>query len=342
MHMSEQNNSKRLHVKLESMEQVEGFYKKTNFQVLCFILAGVFIPQLITIALLMKSMSLKEMTAIVAVSLFCGAALAALLWRVAAKLLAMARVTDESRLQLKARLMHASKLVSIGELVGGVAHEINNPLAIISSQSGVIRDSIDPKYSIACSPANITEELDVIDESIMRVRNITEKLLSFVRKNDSRVTNCDVRKIMEDVVVGFKEKEFRVSNISLVREYGDIPDAYIDPDQMRQVFLNLLNNASDAIEDSGTVTLRTEYDGAGFITITISDTGKGIYPEDAEKIFNPFYTTKEYGRGTGLGLSVSKDIIESFKGTISVKSTPGEGSSFIISLPAESRKTEND
>lgn len=340
--MSERNDAKKLHVKLESMEQVERFYKKTNLQVACFIFIGAFTPQIITFVLLKQTIDSDLLMKVAGAAFLAGAALAGVLWKIASKLLYMARITDESRLQLKARLMHASKLVSIGELVGGVAHEINNPLAIISSQSGVIRDTIDPKYSISCSPADISEELDVIDESIMRVRNITEKLLSFVRKSDARVINCDVRKIMEDVVVGFKEKEFRVSNIQLVREYGDIPDAFIDPDQMRQVFLNLLNNASDAIEESGTVTLKTEYDGEKYITITISDTGKGIYPEDAEKIFNPFYTTKEYGRGTGLGLSVSKDIVESFKGTIKVKSSPGEGSSFIITLPAESRNSDND
>lgn len=338
---NEQDKTRRLSVRLESMEQVEKFYGRINVLLIVLVISSVFLPPVLVIGLLHKSISSDLFGKAVLITIFVCSVISVSLLLIARRLLIMARITDESRLQLKARLMHAAKLVAIGELVGGVAHEINNPLAIISSQSGVIRDSIDPKYSLACSPADITGELDVIDESIMRVRNITEKLLTFVRKSDSRVTNCDVSKIMEDVVVGFKEKEFRVSNVALVREYGDIPDAYIDPDQMRQVFLNLLNNAGDAIEESGTVTLKTSYDGSKYITISISDSGKGIYPADLKKIFNPFYTTKEYGRGTGLGLSVSKDIIESFKGTIRVESTPGEGSSFIITLPTGEKRIEN-
>ena len=146
---------------------------------------------------------------------------------------------------------------------------------------------------------------------------------------------CDLNRILEDVVGGLKEQEFSVSNIQLIRDYGeDLPELLLDSDQMRQVFLNLINNAQDAMEGPGTITLHTErVDGE--VRITVSDTGKGMTTEQMEKIFFPFYTTKEVGKGTGLGLSVSLSIVEAMGGRIEVQSLPGAGTSFTVVLPIE-------
>ncbi len=251
------------------------------------------------------------------------------------RLLQRAQATDESRKELKGQLFHAAKLVATGELAAGVAHEINNPLAIISAESGVIRDMLDPQFGLECSRESITKELDYIDEAVFRARDITQKLLNFVRKREPSHIACDINEIMQDVVGGLKEKEFLVSDIRLVRDFDpDLPEIMVDPDQIRQVFLNLVNNAGDAIEDSGTITLSTSCVN-GCIRAAVADTGKGMTSEQLEKIFDPFFTTKEVGKGTGLGLSVSLGIVQSIGGHIEVQSMPGAGSSFTVVLPLE-------
>jgi two-component system NtrC family sensor kinase len=141
--------------------------------------------------------------------------------------------------------------------------------------------------------------------------------------------------MLEDVVSGLKEQEFSVSNIKLIRDYApDVPDILLDADQVRQVFLNLINNAQDAIEGQGTITLRTEQTN-GSVRVTVADTGKGMSTEETERIFLPFYTTKEVGKGTGLGLSISLSIVEAMGGRIEVQSLPGAGSSFSVVLPVD-------
>ncbi len=261
-------------------------------------------------------------------------------WLTTNRLLRRAQATDESRKELKSQLFHAGKLVAAGELAGGVAHEINNPLAIISSESGVIRDMLDPQFAMECNPEYIRKELDYIDEAVFRARDITQKLLDFVRKNEPRLALSNINRILEEVLGGLKERELFVSGIDVVRDFDpELPDIMVDPDQMRQVFLNLINNAGDALDGSGTITLTTRCNGE-FLRATVTDTGKGMTSDQMEKIFNPFFTTKEVGKGTGLGLSISLNIVEGLGGRIEVQSMPGAGSSFTVVLPFE-RLEEN-
>jgi len=263
-------------------------------------------------------------------------------WLTTNRLLRRAQAMDESRKELKSQLFHAAKLVAAGELAGGVAHEINNPLAIISSGSGVIRDMLDPQFGMECTPHTIKRELDHIDEAVFRARDITQKLLSFVRKNEPRLVSCNVNQLLEDVVGGLKEREFLVEDIEVVRDFDrDLPDIMLDIDQMRQVFLNLINNAGDAINGAGTITLTTGSN-ERYVRATITDTGKGMTSEQMERIFDPFFTTKEVGKGTGLGLSVSLNIVQAMGGAIEVQSVPGAGSSFTVVLPIERRKENRD
>jgi two-component system NtrC family sensor kinase len=259
------------------------------------------------------------------------------------RLLKRAQATDESRKELKSQLFHAAKLVAAGELAGGVAHEINNPLAIISSETGVIRDMLDPQFGLACTPEKIRQELDYIDEAVFRARDITEKLLDFVRKNEPRLVRTNLNHLLDDVVGGLKEKELEVSGVTLVRNYdANLPDIMLDPDQMRQVFLNIVNNAGDAMEGTGgRLTISTRSDN-GFIKVSIADTGKGMTSEQMERIFDPFYTTKEVGKGTGLGLSISLSIVQSMGGRIEVQSMPGAGSSFTVVLPIQKAEESSD
>jgi two-component system NtrC family sensor kinase len=175
------------------------------------------------------------------------------------------------------------------------------------------------------------------DADVFRARGITKKLLGFSRRTEPRPTLTNVNKLLDDVVSGLKEREFALSNIKLIRDYDlKLPKLLIDRDEMAQVFLNLINNAGDAIHESptggGTITLATRHDD-NHVRISVTDTGVGMEPEQMKKIFLPFFTTKEVGKGTGLGLSVSLSIVESVGGTIEVQSVPGAGSSFTVVLP---------
>jgi len=256
-------------------------------------------------------------------------------WLITDRLLGRAQASEEARMALKSQLIHAAKLASVGELAAGVAHEINNPLAIVASESGWIQDMLDPRFDMDFSADKVRQSLKQIDEAVSRAKTITHKLLNFARKSEPQLFPCSVNQILEDVVGGLKEQEFAVSNIQLVRDYAaDLSEVLLDPDQMRQVFLNLINNAQDAIDGPGTITLKTARADHS-VRVTVADTGKGMTTEETEKIFFPFYTTKEVGKGTGLGLSVSLSIVEAMGGRIEVQSLPGAGSSFTVVLPLE-------
>lgn len=256
-------------------------------------------------------------------------------WLTTDRLLRRAQATEEARRSLKSQLLHAAKLASVGELAAGVAHEINNPLAIIASESGWIGDMLDPRFGMELSVDKIRESLKQVDQAVYRAKTITHKLLNFARKNEPRLSLCSVNQILEDVVGGLKEQEFTVSNIRLVRDYAtDLPEVLLDPDQIRQVFLNLINNAQDAMEGPGMITLKTARADHS-VRVTVADTGKGMTTEEMEKAFFPFFTTKEVGKGTGLGLSVSLSIVEAMGGRIEVQSLSGAGSSFTVVFPIE-------
>ena len=255
------------------------------------------------------------------------------IWLTTSRLINRAQDGAEKHEELQLQFLHASKLASVGELATGVAHEINNPLAIIMASSGVIRDMLDPEFGLDGSPENIRKELDNIDVAILRARGITRQLLDYGRKNPPQPVLCDLNQILDEVMGGFKEREFEVANIEIIRNYTpDLPTILVDPDQVRQVFLNLINNAGDAINGSGKITLSTTSDEKD-IRVTVTDTGCGMTSDQIKKIFNPFYTNKEAGKGTGLGLSVSLSIVKSMDGSIDVQSLPGAGSAFTVVLP---------
>jgi len=255
------------------------------------------------------------------------------IWFTTAKLIQRSQEVVKRSDELRHQLLHASKLASVGQLATGVAHEINNPLAVIVAASGVIRDLMDPEFDLKPSPAEVLKEVETIDSAAFRARTITRQLLDFGRKSESQLVPCNVNQILDEVLGGLKEREFKLSDIEIVRNYDPgLPEILLDHDQIRQVFLNLINNAGDAISGPGTITLSTSRNDQ-YIKVNIKDTGVGMTLEQINRIFEPFYTTKEVGKGTGLGLSVSLSIVESLGGTIDVQSLEGAGSSFIVSLP---------
>jgi two-component system, NtrC family, sensor kinase len=257
----------------------------------------------------------------------------ALAWLTSDRLLRQAEEGERVEHELRSQLIHAAKLASVGELAAGIAHEINNPLAIIGAQSGLIGDMLDPVYEMDDSPDALRAELGHIDDAVGRAKIITGQLLDYARKRPPSLTSCSMNEILEQVVSGIKEEEFRVNNIELVRAFDEeLPDIRVDRDQLRQVFLNLVNNAQDAIGSGGTITLTTRRVGER-VRVSVRDTGRGMSPEEMERIFQPFFTTKEVGKGTGLGLSVSLGIIEGMDGRFQVQSLLNSGSEFTVSLP---------
>jgi len=252
----------------------------------------------------------------------------------AGKLVAQQKETDQTRAQLE----HAAKLASVGELASGIAHEINNPLAVITEECGLLMDYTDPRFSETLDEKELRERLDTIQSSAFRCRDITRKLLRFVRKTDFDLQEHDVHDIMDGVLDDLLGPEIEVSNIKLERDYNrSLPKITTDANQLQQVILNIINNAVYAIgESSGTIKVSTS-SRRNKILISVQDTGCGMTPEQLERVFMPFFTTKEVGRGTGLGLSVSYGIVRGLGGEIEAESIKEVGTTFIVILPVKQK-----
>jgi len=241
---------------------------------------------------------------------------------------------DTAKEDLRLHLFNAAKLASVGEMAAGVAHEINNPLAIIYEEASMMQDILDPQFGQEFKREDFQERLAAIKEATLRGRTITGKLMAFARRHDPDPEPSDINLLLERVLA-VKDTEFKTSNIEVVRDHAEgLPQVMINRNQIDQVILNLLNNAKDAIDHDGRITTRTRLNGKS-VRIEVQDTGSGMSPEVIERIFFPFFTTKGVGKGTGLGLSISYGIIESHGGRIQVKSKVGNGTIFTIWLPIE-------
>jgi two-component system, NtrC family, sensor kinase len=234
-------------------------------------------------------------------------------------------------------MVHESKMAALGKMAAGVAHEINNPLAVIAEEAGWMKDLL--KEEDVANSSNFQEYQETIKKieyHVERVKKVTHRLLGFARRMEPTEEKVLVNQILEECV-GFLENEARYRNISIHRELApDLPTTASDSSQLQQVFLNILNNAIDAMGKDGTLSLRTFHQpDTRQIIIKISDTGPGMTQETIEKIFDPFFTTKEVGKGTGLGLSISYSIIEKLGGIIYVDSKVGQGTTFTIKLPVK-------
>jgi two-component system NtrC family sensor kinase len=259
------------------------------------------------------------------------------LWALRSLLRRLERLDAEKR-TFDDQMIQSQKLAAIGQLSAGIAHEINNPLAIIGEEAGWIQDLL--KREALSQLAEMSEIRDSLREIVVqagRCKEITHKLLSFARKMDATIRDVDMNSLVDDVV-GMRERDASLDNIQIVKDLeANLPIIHSEPSQLRQVLLNLVNNAIDAIPHGGTITVHTEKSGAddGGVAFSVADTGIGIPRENIEKIFDPFFTTKLPGKGTGLGLSICHGIIQKLGGTITVSSEPGKGTTFLIRLPAQ-------
>jgi len=239
--------------------------------------------------------------------------------------------------QINTQLMQAGKLAAIGELSAGVAHEINNPLAIIITERQLL---LDMEKRMPISDEAFGEQfngsLAQIDTQVLRCKHITRNLLRFARRTQSVIEKVNINEFLGEVI-NLMEREAKSGGIEFSCSLDEsIPAILSDPSQLQQVFLNFINNAIDAHEDNGfgVITLSTGLakDNAGIIII-VEDTGKGIKGENIEKIFDPFFTTKAPGRGTGLGLSICYNIVKQLGGTIQVESKVKKGTRFTLTFP---------
>ena len=234
----------------------------------------------------------------------------------------------EQRRLMQKQMAQADKLASIGELSSGIAHEINNPLGIILGYTQLLLRGEDPQSARF-------NDLKTIEKHVQSCKAIVEDLLNFARTSRSQKERLNIHPIIEEVI-GFVRHHSNLENIQIETHFAaNMPPVLIDEKKIKQVLINLLMNAIHAVTPKGTIGITTGLNTAtGRLTVEVSDTGHGIAKENLSRVFDPFFTTKPTGEGTGLGLSVSYGIIKGHGGNITVKSKPGQGATFTLSLPA--------
>ncbi len=226
------------------------------------------------------------------------------------------------------QLFNSEKMAALGQLVAGVAHEINTPVASIKSNNGLISKLI-PQIQDA-EISSIMQEINQIDsEAIQRISNIVVSLKKFVRLDEAELQEADINKEL-DLTLDLIRHETK-NRIEIIKNYGELPLIKCYPNLLNQVFTNILINACQSITGNGTITITTSYRGES-LTVAIKDTGKGIPEDEISKIFTAGFTTKGVGVGTGLGLAICAKNIEKHKGKITVNSVVGKGSEFIITI----------
>jgi two-component system NtrC family sensor kinase len=245
----------------------------------------------------------------------------------------IAKVDREKQL-MNETVIETGKLASVGELAAGVAHEINNPVAIMVEEAGWIGDLLEEEeFKQSDNLTEFRRALTQIRTQGQRCKEITQKLLSFARKSDSTVRDINLNQLLEEIIaLSAQRAKYAIVEVHKSLE-ENLPQLRLAPSELQQVFLNLINNAIDAMEPAGgTLTVRSALKDAN-IVVDVSDTGPGIPEANLHRIFDPFFTTKPVGKGTGLGLSICYGIIHKIGGKIEVKSTVGSGATFSVYLP---------
>ena len=244
---------------------------------------------------------------------------------------------DHEAAKLDATLLQSSKMAALGKMASGVAHEVNNPLTLIRESAGWIKDLLseeNPESMVNYD--EIVEVVDKIDRHVERAKDVTHRMLGFGRRMDPRHENVNINSVLSETVK-FLENEAMHRNIAIVQKLDShLPLITTDPSQLQQVFLNIIDNAIDAIPadaPQGTITLTSGITPDGKeLYVGVTDTGTGISKDKLEKIFDPFYTTKKVGEGTGLGLAIVFSILEKLGGRITAESDNQHGATFTIFL----------
>jgi len=241
---------------------------------------------------------------------------------------------DREKEMMSRQVIETGKLASIGELAAGIAHEINNPVAIMVEEAGWIQDLLEEEeFRKSENLEEFERALEQINTQGKRCKEITHKLLSFARKTDSRVQVVQINDLIEDVIeLSAQRAKYNKVAIHTHLEKS-LPFIHASESEMQQVFLNLINNALDAMDNKGgTINITSRLEGDN-IVIDLEDNGPGIHQDHLARIFDPFFTTKSVGKGTGLGLSICYGIINKMGGEINVESSIDEGTTFGIRIP---------
>lgn len=252
-------------------------------------------------------------------------------------------LADQKRVMALHEVEYSNKMASIGRLAAGVAHEINNPLAIINEKAGLMKDLFTFKEEYRKNKLLMGLLMGIIDSilsSVARCGRITNHLLGFARHMDGSIQSINVGELIQEVL-GFlgKEAEYRSIGVS-VQAPDDLPQIKSDRGKLQQVLLNIFNNAFAALENNGHLDITVEVEGKDSVSIAISDDGCGIPEEDLKRIFEPFFSTRTAKGGTGLGLSITYGLVQQIGGTIDVRSDEGKGTTFTIVLPLTPEEEE--
>jgi two-component system NtrC family sensor kinase len=237
----------------------------------------------------------------------------------------------EEKDRTQKQLIQAEKLAALGIVAAGVAHEVKNPLAIIIQGVEYLKSSVE-------SDEVLHDVVERIKKSAFRADNIIKGLLSFTRQMPIQAQESDITSLIEETLT-FVDYQVKYRHIRVIRHYSrNLPNVKVDTNQIKQVFVNLLLNSIEAMQDGGMITISTEVTRDGknqdYLQIVVADTGSGIPEAKIEKIFDPFYSTKDTPNNAGLGLSVTKGIIDKHHGRIRIESKEGAGTRVIIGLPA--------
>lgn len=268
----------------------------------------------------------------------CLVALVAIAVRTIKKTRALQDQMEEERAQLTDYHIQVQKLDAISQLGVGLAHEVNNPLAIIGEEAGWMQDVL-KRESFKDHPdaSELRDSLHQIVAQTARSREITHKLLSFGGKTDGIIRDTNLNTLVADIVT-LRRREASQKNIEIREDLArKLPIIHSEPSLLRQLLINLINNSIDAMPDGGQITVSTSSSAEGGVQLRVHDTGFGICEENLCKIFDPFFTTKPPGKGAGLGLSICHGILRRIGGQIFVSSEPGKGTTVTIELPLEAR-----
>ncbi|MGE3540549.1 MAG: sensor histidine kinase [Candidatus Tectimicrobiota bacterium] len=244
------------------------------------------------------------------------------------------RSKDEELRSISQQLWQTAKLATMGELAASIAHELNNPLATVSLR-------VESLLARTAETDPARRALSVIEQEIERMGNLVANLLQFSRRGQPQISSVNVCEELENTLA-LMQHHLRHHRIAVLRQFTpEVPLVHADRQQLRQVFLNLLTNASDAMPQGGTLTLGVTPalldSGVSAIVLTFTDTGTGIPAEYLEKVMEPFFTTKPEGKGTGLGLAICRRILQEHHGSMAVSSTMGVGTTIRLILPTSQR-----